>query len=652
MSYGRAVEGLARPNRGVRTVLVMTTNHLPEPLSTLRLRGAGRRLLASAAVVVLSLGAVACSSDGESTQAEPAPTTAPTTAPTVPASSAPTADTATPTTTAATSATVTTDDVEVVQRVAMRDGVELATYVYLPAGTGPFPTLVLRTPYGLPLTPIGGYQDDDALEETGLPDEEVGWPLVTDAGFALVVQETRGTGASGGANALLTTEGPDGYDTIEWVADQSWSNGRIGIMGDSAAGVAAALAAAEQPPSLDALYTQNASHSLIDDLTSPGGAVRIESIVAFTGGQMLELGDEHYDASGVDEAAFEGPIERLGGDLETLVGGIDDPVGAGWAQLDRTALPDVAPLIPAFEQYLTADPGVRDRMDTIGDIEVPVLAVSMWHDVFARSSFEAALDAQERGADFRLLAMPGSHYEIDDPENWPVTPMLDFFRETLMDGERTLDRFTWQAIGSTELESSSVWPPTGSDSEAFRLGDGTIAATAGSGSVSFISDPTDPIATNAGMSLVALSGPGENPSLATTGRTDVVWFDSEPLTDPLRLRGPLELVVDVTADAPSIDVSARLLAVDADGSSRLIRSAHVRSAAPVGSNRQLTIPFGDIAHDIGVGSVLRLELAGSDLPAWSLNPQTGDTDPLRSTTPIAASISVDLATAELRITRS
>ncbi len=118
--------------------------------------------------------------------------------------------------------------------------------------------------------------------------------------------------------------------------------------------------------------------------------------------------------------------------------------------------------------------------DTIGDIEVPVLAVSMWHDVFARSSFEAALDAQERGADFRLLAMPGSHYEIDDPENWPVTPMLDFFRETLMDGERTLDRFTWQAIGSTELESSSVWPPTGSDSEAFRLGDGTIAATAGS----------------------------------------------------------------------------------------------------------------------------------------------------------------------------
>ncbi len=625
---------------------VMTTNHLPEPLSSLHLRRASRRLLASAAVVVLSLGAVACSSSSESTTAEPTPTTAPA----VPASSAPTADTTTTTVTATTSAAATTDDVEVVQRVTMRDGVELATYVYLPVGTGPFPTLVLRTPYGLPLTPIGGFQDDDALEETGLPDEEVGWPLVTDAGFALVVQETRGTGASGGVNSALTTEGPDGYDTVEWVADQPWSNGRIGIMGDSAAGVAAALAAAERPPSLDALYTQNASHSLIDDLTSPGGAVRIESIVAFAGGQMLELGDDHFVALGLEQDAFEGPIERLGGELETLVGGVGQPVGAGWAQLDRTALPEVAPLIPAFEQYLTADPDLRERMDTIGNIEVPVLAVSMWHDVFARSTFDAALDAQERGADFRLLAMPGSHYEIDEPENWPVTPMLDFFRETLMDGERTLDRFTWQAVGSDELETSPVWPPLAADEQVQRLGAGTLGAQAGSGTVTVLSDPTNPIVTNAGMSLVAASGTGDSASLAAPGRQDVIWFDSEPLAAPLRLRGPVELTLDVTADVPSVDLSARLVAVAPDGSSRLVRSAHVRSNHPVGTPRQLVIEFGDVAFDFGAGSFLRLELTGSDFPAWSLNPHNGDTNPLAATVPVAATTTVDLASARLSLT--
>jgi putative CocE/NonD family hydrolase len=547
--------------------------------------------------------------------------------------------------------TVTDGSVRLVQQVAMRDGVELATYVYLPIGAGPFPTLILRTPYGLPLTPIGGFQDDDALEETGLPDEAVGWPLVTGAGFALVIQETRGTGASGGVNSGLTTEGPDGYDTIEWVANQYWSNGKIGIMGDSAAGVAAALAAAEQPPALDALYTQNTSFSLVDDLASPGGAVRIESIVAFVGGQMLELGNDHFDALGLKQQDFKRPLKRLGGQLETLVGGVGDPVKAGWSQLDQTALPELVPLIPVFEQYLSADPELREQLDTIGDIKVPVLAVSMWHDVFARSTFNAALEAQERGADFRLLAMPGSHYDIDEPENWPTTPMLDFFRETLMGGERKfVDRFTWQAVGSDELESSPVWPPTATKERVQRLGAGTLSDEGATGTVTLRSDPTNPIVTNAGMSLVAPSGTGNTASLAAPGRQDVVWFDSESLATTLRLRGAIELTIDVTADAPSVDLSARLIAVNPNGSSRLIRSTHVRNNNLIGDTKQLVIDFGDVAFDVPAGSVLRLELTGSDFPAWSLNPHNGNTNPLKALAPVAAKKTIDLGSARLSLT--
>ncbi len=270
----------------------MSTHPTPTPpiRAAARDRRSSVRRSASGVVVALAITAAACSSDSTTDS-----TTTSTTAGTPTSTTAGIIDEAGP-------------QVDTVQQVAMRDGVTLATYVYLPEGTGPFPTLVLRTPYGLPLTPIGGFQDADSLEETGLPDDEVGWPLITDAGFALVVQETRGTEDSGGANSALTTEGPDGYDTVEWVADQAWSNGEIGIMGDSAAGMAAALAAAERPPSLDALYTQNASFSLLDDLASPGGAVRLEAIVGFVGGQMLELGDDHFDARGLEEEAVEGAI--------------------------------------------------------------------------------------------------------------------------------------------------------------------------------------------------------------------------------------------------------------------------------------------------------------------------------------------------------
>lgn len=629
----------------------MQIAHTPDRPYPLRRRRSRLRSLTSGFVAALSLGAAACASDSSSSSENPAPSSSAAAAGTPSAG-----DTTAGAQGAGTGPRVEAGPrVEVVQRVAMRDGVTLATYVYLPDGPGPFPTLILRTPYGLPLTPIGGFQDADSLEETGRPDEEVGWPLITEAGFALVVQESRGTGGSGGANMLLTSEGPDGYDTVEWVADQAWSNGAIGIMGDSAAGMSAALAAAEQPPSLDALYTQNASHSLIDDLASPGGAVRLESIVAFSGGQALELGDEHFEAMGLQEDAFAAALERLGPEMGDLVGGVSKPVASGWAQLHRTALPDIVAAVPAMRDFLAADPALRDRLNTIGDIKVPVLAVSTWHDVFARSTFRAALDAQTRGADFRLLAMPGSHYEIDEPSNWPITPMLEFFRETLTGGERTIGRFNWQAVGATDLETSTVWPPAGADRRVLRLGAGasgagTLGAEAGTGRATVVSDPADPIVTNAGMSLVAASGTGEDPSLAAAGRTDVAWFDGEPGDAILRLRGSVELKVDVTADAPSVDVSARLLAVAADGSSRLIRSAHVRSTAPAGTTRPLVIEFGDVAFDVPVGSLLRLELTGSDFPAWSLNPQNGDTDPLRPTRPVAASISFDRATAQLSIT--
>jgi putative CocE/NonD family hydrolase len=624
---------------------IANTPARPYPL---RRRRSRLRHLTSGFVAALSLGAAACASDTSSSSDSPTPSSS------AAAIGSPTLGESTAATGAARSPAA-TPRVEVAQRVAMRDGVTLATYVYLPDGPGPFPTLVLRTPYGLPLTPIGGYQDADSLEDTGRPDEEVGWPLITDAGFALVVQESRGTGGSGGANMLLTSEGPDGYDTVEWVADQAWSNGAIGIMGDSAAGMSAALAAAEQPPSLDALYTQNASHSLIDDLASPGGAVRLESIVGFGGGQALELGDEHFEAMGLQEDAFAAALERLGPEMGDLVGGVSKPVASGWAQLHRTALPDIVAALPAMRDFLAADPALRERLNTIGDITVPVLAVSTWHDVFARSTFRAALDAQTRGADFRLLAMPGSHYEIDEPSNWPITPMLDFFRETLTGGERTIGRFNWQAVGATDLETSTVWPPAGADRRVLRLGAGasgagTLGAEAGTGRATVVSDPTDPIVTNAGMSLVAASGTGDDPSLAAAGRKDVVWFDAEPGDEVLRLRGPVQLDLDAAADAPSVDVSARLLAVAADGSSRLIRSAHVRSTAPAGTTRPLVIEFGDVAFDVPVGSQLRLELTGSDFPAWSLNPQNGDTDPLRPTTPAVASISIDRTTAELSIT--
>ena len=121
--------------------------------------------------------------------------------------------------------------------VPMRDGVVLRADVLRPRSTGPFPVLVYRTPYG----------KEDALKEYTTFDHAV------ERGYAMLVQDVRGRYASDGEFRPYQNEGSDGYDTIEWAAKQSWSNGKVGTFGLSYPGAVQWLAAVENPPHLVAM---------------------------------------------------------------------------------------------------------------------------------------------------------------------------------------------------------------------------------------------------------------------------------------------------------------------------------------------------------------------------------------------------------------
>ena len=121
-----------------------------------------------------------------------------------------------------------------VTRVPMRDGVRLATEVILPRGPGPFPAVLARTPYGR------GWQAFHLAH----------WAA---RGYALVFQDVRGRGDSEGAFEPWLHERKDGYDTIAWLLNQPWSNGRVGMIGASYAAQVQWLAAAEHPPGLVAI---------------------------------------------------------------------------------------------------------------------------------------------------------------------------------------------------------------------------------------------------------------------------------------------------------------------------------------------------------------------------------------------------------------
>ena len=139
--------------------------------------------------------------------------------------------------------------------VAMRDGVHLATSVYLPEGEGPWPAIVQRTPY-----------NKTAYARTA--------DRYTGAGYAYVLQDSRGIHKSEGEYFPFESDMPDGYDTIEWMAAQPWCNGKIGITGASAMGIAGNLAAAANPPHLTAAFIIVAPEGLFNQSRFIGGVFK------------------------------------------------------------------------------------------------------------------------------------------------------------------------------------------------------------------------------------------------------------------------------------------------------------------------------------------------------------------------------------------
>ncbi|MGH8848778.1 MAG: CocE/NonD family hydrolase, partial [Polaromonas sp.] len=144
------------------------------------------------------------------------------------------------------------DVVKTTLMVAMRDGVRLATDVYLPTGGGPFPVLLERTPYG---------RNEPTRRERTVRELQ---PLIRGElaarfarhGYAVVVQDCRGRFDSEGRFTKYLGEASDGADTLAWLMRRSWCNGRIGTYGLSYAAHTQTALATQRPPGLAAMFLE------------------------------------------------------------------------------------------------------------------------------------------------------------------------------------------------------------------------------------------------------------------------------------------------------------------------------------------------------------------------------------------------------------
>ena len=155
--------------------------------------------------------------------------------------------------------------VEIV-RVPMRDGVELAVRIIRPDAEGEFPGVMSYSPYRR-VTPVKTDYSEEGRKYAS---------YLAERGYAMVDYDVRGTGNSGGWSKDIYSddERRDGYDMVEWIADQPWSNGNVGMIGISYLGVVQWQVAVQNPPHLKAIIVRSANDSVYTEWTYPGGVLR------------------------------------------------------------------------------------------------------------------------------------------------------------------------------------------------------------------------------------------------------------------------------------------------------------------------------------------------------------------------------------------
>lgn len=507
-------------------------------------------------------------------------------------------------------------------KVAMRDGVKLSTNLFLPTGGGPFPTILIRTPYNKGPVLLPHYE-----------------PFLQQ-GFALVMQDVRGRYASEGKFRSIRQEGPDGSDTIDWIARQSWSNGNVGMMGGSYVGIVQWRAALQRNPHLKAIFPVVAgSDEYRDRFYSPGGALKL-------GHRLLWLSEN---------LKLPGFMADFGQYTRQL------PVRAA----DRAATGQRAEIWqdvtdhPSYDDFWKAV-STREQLDRVS---VPVFLVGGWYDNYVQSDLETFRTLQDRAPVNHIVVGPWPHnmslkfpgVDFGPDSGAPVRRyQIEWFRQWLKVRPYGPVAFTPDALppvrlfvmGINQWRDEQEWPLSRARVTPFYLqskgqantaaGDGLLtSATAVTPADHFTYDPQHPVPTRGGTVCCNPSvfpwGPTDQRDLEQ--RRDVLVYTTPVLTRDVEVTGPVKVVLQVSTSAVDTDFTAKLVDVFPDGQARNLTDGILRLRYRRGldtpmlaePNRiyQITIDTGVTSNVFRTGHKIRLEVSSSNFPRFDRNPNTG-----------------------------
>jgi putative CocE/NonD family hydrolase len=515
----------------------------------------------------------------------------------------------------------------------MRDNVTLATDIYRPVNDEKFPVLLERTPY-------------NRTDEAAMANE------VASHGYIVVLQDTRGRYESGGEFYPFRDESTDGYDTVEWAARLSGSNGKVGMFGGSYVGATQMLAAMAVPPHLVSIFPYVTASEYYDGWTYQSGALMQWFSSSWASILAIDtLRREAENTQSPKEWVKKLPLENY-------------PI------LDA---PKPSLSAPYFRDWLThqRDDAYWQKWrvsDHYSEMTVLGLHAGGWHDLFLKGSIKNYMGLHQRAATpearagQRLIVGPWAHAPTS-PEGkvgdvvFGKAAVLDMTGTALKWFDYSLKGIKNEYASSAPIRLFIMGDNVWRDEQEFPLertryvkyylrsttganavtGDGTLSLTPPSAERKdeFDYDPHNPVPTIGGRLCCGQAlPPGPADQRANDSRSDVLVFSTPPLTEDTEVTGFISLELYAATSTVDTDFTALLVDVDPGGYSRFLTDGIVRARYREGATQasevtpskvyKYMIDLWATANVFKAGHRIRLYVSSSNFPRFNRNLNTGE----------------------------
>lgn len=499
----------------------------------------------------------------------------------------------------------------------MRDGTLLRGDLFLPEGSGKWPVLLMRTVF----------RKDVMGRAFGAFDPR----YFVSRGYAVFIQDVRGLGASEGAFDRFTADGTDGYDTVEWLAQQSFCSGRVGMFGEYYAGYLQLMAAYEAPPHLYAICPIKTSVSINRDCDNRG--FLFSSHIGWCmSRQIHRLAEGRYDAETTQKYL---PLLQ-----KYLKSYIQDQVSAvplrSMPVLQNTPFPLIRSyfhhLVEGYDNLSLIQKEGRGK--DVSAITIPAFYISGWYDSARTPLLDHCMAQRQAGVDSRVLVapwQPGEPMACADGalDNYQQTvdiqqEMLQWFDHWLKDKEapsfapvRIADPASGQSY------AGDAWPPVSHDRLLYPSKNGLLVSQAipDPFTVQYHHNPSEPLLYR-GYGATVVNKPSES----------LLIFTAQPLQEALLLAGPVRVELCLSSTVQDADVMVTLSHISPDNKRFILCDGATRARYADGWNsvplqpneiRNITVRMGHLFACIPQGHSLCLEISGSAFPKYDINHGTG-----------------------------